>query len=417
LIFGLALGGFKLSAQDSREAYIRFWVGQWSLDENLGDNADNLSKIIDFLQEARSDSVPRQVEISLCGSASPEGSLKRNQFLATHRRKTLEKYIRKHTDFPDSIVSRCEGAVYDWEQLIRLIEDSDMPHKEEALDVIRNVPELTYNNGVPVEIRKKRLRELQHGRTWKYMYRHFFPRLRHARLVLQIVYPEPETAARDIAVMKIPPVIAMPPLAVAPDAPSALPFPTAAPAKPGRNFIFAVKTNLLYDALTLPNLGVEFRLADRWTISADWMYGWWKNNFSRHYFLRSYGGEVSFRRWFGRRAATEPFTGHHAGVYGQIFTYDFRKGSHGYMGGRPKGDLWDKMSYAVGLEYGYSVPLCRRLNLDMSIGVGYMTGIIHDYTPMDGCKVWQRTRTKHWFGPTKAEISLVWLIGKGGGHD
>ena len=32
---------------------------------------------------------------------------------------------------------------------------------------------------------------------------------------------------------------------------------------------------------------------------------------------------------------------------------------------------------------------------------------------IDNCYVWQATKERHWFGPTKAEISLVWLIGRG----
>ena len=44
------------------------------------------------------------------------------------------------------------------------------------------------------------------------------------------------------------------------------------------------------------------------------------------------------------------------------------------MGGKPGGTLWEKMNYAVGLEYGYSLPVARRLNLDFVIGVGYWGG-------------------------------------------
>lgn len=83
------------------------------------------------------------------------------------------------------------------------------------------------------------------------------------------------------------------------------------------------------------------------------------------------------------------------------------------MGGKPGGTLWEKMNYAVGLEYGYSLPVTRRLNLDFVISVGYWGGEYHKYTPIDDCYVWKETRQRHWFGPTKAEISLVWLIGRG----
>lgn len=83
------------------------------------------------------------------------------------------------------------------------------------------------------------------------------------------------------------------------------------------------------------------------------------------------------------------------------------------MGGKPGGTLWDKMNYAAGLEYGYSLPIDRRLNIDFTIGVGYWGGTYHEYKPVDNCYVWQSTKQRHWFGPTKAEVSLVWLIGRG----
>lgn len=83
------------------------------------------------------------------------------------------------------------------------------------------------------------------------------------------------------------------------------------------------------------------------------------------------------------------------------------------MGGKPGGTLWDKMNYAASLEYGYSLPVGRRLNLDFSIGVGYWGGEYQKYLPKENHYVWTETRQRHWFGPTKAEISLVWLLGRG----
>ena len=42
-----------------------------------------------------------------------------------------------------------------------------------------------------------------------------------------------------------------------------------------------------------------------------------------------------------------------------------------------------------------------------------MGGEYKEYLPQDGHYVWQSTKRRHWIGPTKAEISLVWLIGRG----
>ena len=177
-------------------------------------------------------------------------------------------------------------------------------------------------------------------------------------------------------------------------------------------FYMGLKTNLLYDALLVPNVGVEFYLGKNWTVGANWMYSWWSRD-RKHRYWRMYGGEMAVRKYFGGAAERKPLTGHHLGVYGQIFTYDFETGGHGYMGGKPGGTLWDKMNYAAGIEYGYSLPVARRLNLDFVIGLGYWGGTYYEYLPMDNHYVWQATRQRHWFGPTKAEISFVWLLGRG----
>ena len=174
----------------------------------------------------------------------------------------------------------------------------------------------------------------------------------------------------------------------------------------------SLSTNMRYDALLVPNSGAEFHFGRDWSVTADWMYGWWSSN-RRHRYWRIYGGEVAARRWFGAAAMRKPLTGHHAGVYLQAITYDFEFGGKGQMAGKPGGSLWDKCSFGIGLEYGYSLPISTRLNLDFTIGVGYFGGTYYEYRPLDGKYVWQSTHRRHWFGPTRAMVSLVWLLGHG----
>ena len=57
------------------------------------------------------------------------------------------------------------------------------------------------------------------------------------------------------------------------------------------------------------------------------------------------------------------------------------------------------------------MPIARRLNLDFNIGLGYHWGEYKEYLPIDNHYVWQATKNRQFFGPTKAEVSLVWLIG------
>lgn len=172
----------------------------------------------------------------------------------------------------------------------------------------------------------------------------------------------------------------------------------------GDSFYMAVKTNMLYDAALIPNLGVEFSLGKNYSIAGNYMYAWWSNS-EKHRYWRTYGGDLELRKWFGNKAKQKPLTGHHVGVYVQGLTYDFELGGRGYIA--------DKWNYGGGISYGYSVPIAKRLNIDFSIGIGYIHGEYKEYLPQDGHNAWQLTKMRNWIGPTKAEVSLVWLIGKG----
>lgn len=406
----LLLGSLHTFGQESRnEVSVSFPVGSGVLDTSYGDNAERLSEIISYLGSAQNDGTIELVEVEFCGSASPEGSIAINRGLAAKRVAALEDYVRSRVDIPDSIITRCSGFI-DWGLLADMVEHSDMPYKDDALNVIRNVPEFTYNNrGVLVDSRKKHLMDLHGGRTWKYMYKNFFSKIRNATSVIVTVMlsEEPEEEVVEQSVEVIPPVEPADTVVVVPAVVE--PEPVADERSP---FYMALKTNMLYDLLAVPNIGVEFYLGKNWSVSANWAYGWWDSN-NRHRYWRYYGGEIAVRRWFGKAAEEKPLTGHHLGLYGQLFTYDFEWGGKGYMGGKPGDSLWDSPNYAAGIEYGYSLPIARRLNIDFTIGVGYWGGKYYKYIPLDGHYVWQATRNRHWFGPTKAEISLVWLIGYG----
>lgn len=186
----------------------------------------------------------------------------------------------------------------------------------------------------------------------------------------------------------------------------------AAIPKEPKNFYMALKTNMLYDVLTVPNIGIEFYLGKGWSIGADGMYAWW-DNAKRDRYWRIYGGDLTLRKYLGRRAAGKPLTGHHVGLYGQALIFDFERGGTGYMGGKPKSMLLDNMHWGAGVEYGYALPVGRRLNIDFTIGIGYLGGDFSEYKPMNGYYVIQSQKRRNWIGPTKAEISLVWLIGHG----
>lgn len=408
-LYCLSAGANLVQATDTLTVELHYRQGAYRLDSNYMDNRKRIDSLRRTLHALSSDTTFRLDGINIVSSASPEGSISFNRTLSQKRTRNMSDYLRRQ--WPSSLVQllgeRHIGV--DWKGLQTRVEQSDMPYKEEVLRIIRNTPELVVRNGVVVDSRKRQLMNLRRGTCWRYMERAFFPELR--RSFIEVEYsaiPQPY----------VPEAVPDTTASTGPEYPvhdgkedtrqdSVIQL-TVQPLPP---FYMAVKTNLLYDALLVPNIGVEFYLGKGFSIGADWMYAWWNKN-SRHRFWRIYGGELAVRKYFGR-ASVKPLQGHHLGIYGQIFTYDFETGGRGYIGGKPGRTLWENMNYAAGVEYGYSLPVARRLNLDFVIGAGYWGGTYYEYIPIDNHYVWQQTNKRHWWGPTKAEVSLVWLLGRG----
>lgn len=401
IFLALAVQTAAAQENDKKEVCIGFRVGSSLLDPKFENNEANLNDVIQFLNEIRNDTTIELTQVTFCGSASPEGGNKLNRNLAKRRCANMEQYVRQRITLPDALVKRQEWSDA-WQKLAIYVENSDMPNKKEVLHELLETPEYTYNKyGALVDSRKKRLMDMNYGRTWNYMLDKFFPSVRNASAILVTIRKKNEPAPEP----QPEPVIEEP---KQPE-PVVQPEPIVDTKQPA---YFAIKTNMLYDALLVPNVGVEFSLGKRWSVAADWMYGWWSRNKSHRYW-RVYGGGLTVRKYFGTKAAEKPLQGHHIGINAQMLTYDIEFGGKGYMGGKPGGTLWDRMNYTIGAEYGYSMPVARRLNIDFSLAAGYMGGRYYEYTPLDGHYVWQATKNRKWIGPTKVEVSLVWLLGHG----
>ena len=117
-----------------------------------------------------------------------------------------------------------------------------------------------------------------------------------------------------------------------------------------------IKTNLLYDATSTINLGAEIALGRRVTL------------------------DVSGNKMFGS-VESRPML------------------DHRYQGWLAGG----------GLTYGYQWLLGRHWNLEASIGVGYAY-LDYDKYLCHKCGRRIGADSRHYFGPTKAAISLIYLF-------
>lgn len=396
--------------KDSIDVRIYFKQGSSVIDLKFKDNQNRLGLFADRIAELERDSLSRILSIYVSGTASPEGNSRQNKLLSRKRAASAAGYVHKF--LPDHI--EIDGKGIDWEGLAKVVERTDYQYKKEVLDILRNVPEWIVRKGVVVDGKKKRLADLKGGKVWKYLLQNHFPEVRNASVkVVFSVKPNtmPALPPSDIIdSVKVKEIL--------PDSATDLTrkdsgsITTTATGDQVGRLRFAIRTNALYDLALIPNIGAEFYLNNGWTIGGNWMYAWWKTD-RRHRYWRTYGGDIEVRKYLKCTTSDIPYNRHYVGLYAQILTYDFELGGKGYMGGKPGGTLWDCMNYVVAAEYGYSLPVARRLNIDFGIGVGYMGGKYYEYEPIDAHYVWQATKQRKWFGPTKAEISLKWLIGRG----
>ena len=365
------------------DGQVNFIINEATLRKDFNGNREYMDKISARLDEVFNDPSIRLQHITIKGFASPDGPYKRNAWLAQNRADILREFVSQRYSIPTYIIDT-QNEPEDWEgmeQRIMNTSDANLPHKAAILEVIRS------NKNVDVKERIIR----RYKKDFAYMKDHILPPLRRSEFYIDYIK---DNSFFETDTIKQPEVPVVDTVAVVPPAEK----------KP---FYLAVKTNLLYDAVVVPNIGVEFYLGKQWTVFGDWHYIWLYSD-TRHRYWQGYGGYAGVRKYFGQAAEEHPFTGHHLGLYGMMLTYDIEFGGRGYQ--QPK---W---GFGGGVEYGYSLPIARRFNLDFSLGVGYLNGKYYEYLPKDGHYVWQSTHKRHWIGPTKAEVSLKWLLGRGNYH-
>ena len=157
---------------------------------------------------------------------------------------------------------------------------------------------------------------------------------------------------------------------------------------------FAIKTNALYDAALMPNVELEWRINDHWSVLAEVNVAWWhKESTHKYYQIAMASPEV--RRYFN---ADQRWKGWFVGAFAGGGKYDLENGGTGYRG----------EGYMVGFSGGYMWPIGNSFLVEASLGVGYMYSRYKEYIPHDGHYLYQRTKDLNYFGPLKAKVSIGW---------
>lgn len=383
-LIGLALRGTAQTPSDSSVAMrfrIYYPVGKTALREDYMDNAQTLQHIQKYLEySSRIDS------ITIYSYASPEGPYHLNKRLAAGRGKTMKNYLLKHlpaqSTLPEHLII-IDPTAENWSGLRDLVY-YQYPHanRDEVLAVLDRTD-------ISDERRKALLKRLDGGKTWKYLLKHLMPQLRYATWVtvwqrLEVDQPLKATTSLKVDCPEMP-------------LPKLQPMAVPAPVKKTKiddQFPWALKTNLLYDAVLSPSIEAEYRFAPRWSAHVDFAIAWWSQK-SKHKYYQIAQLSPEIRYWFNDKKF---WKGHYIGAFVGAGHYDLENGKDGY-----KGEFM-----MAGLSYGYMFPIGKHLSIDAGIGVGYLSTKYEEYLPIEGHYVYQQTSRTSYVGPVKARLSLVW---------
>ncbi len=143
-------GGFQKSG-----CYLNYPQGSAKIIPDFENNSSELRKLDDFIRQVFRDSLIYVDSIRLSGYCSIEGSYGVNERLAKTRVMGFKNYLDNEYDLSQRYPIRVNWVAEDWDELLKLVEDSDMPKRDEVIYLIENV-------GV-FQGREKRLMDLDNG--------------------------------------------------------------------------------------------------------------------------------------------------------------------------------------------------------------------------------------------------------------
>jgi hypothetical protein len=357
------------------------------LQEDYLDNAIQMARIKDMLLHS-----PHIDSIAIYAYSSPEGSPKWNNWLAVKRAEAAKAFILSNLSNdsilqPENIILHPMGE--NWEGLYEeLYANYHLLNRDAVLRIMRAK--------VGTETKKWRLQNLDGGYTYTWIIRNHMPRLRVATWICvyvqkpDFVAPVIEDYKPDLGTIRIDTL----PL------PELLPMPVMEKRK---STMFALKTNLLYDAVTALNAEVEVPIGKRFSVMVEDVFPWWKAGPNGNkYCLQMWTMSVEPRWWFYRKGMNDRLQGHFVAPYVMSGKYDLQ---------------WDTSicyrgyGWSAGLTYGYSMPLCKWLNMEFSMSVGYLSASYQHYQPSPDYehlyKDPDNAGRMTYVGPTKVKVSLV----------
>jgi hypothetical protein len=326
--------------------------------------------------------------IVVTASSSPDGFLSKNEQLSAMRSRSVVQFLHDRFSQAKRVPIRIHDAPILWDNVVWLSQsDSHLPYKEEVLSVLAD------SNLSPLQ-KQSRLRTMRKGIPYEYIAHTYLPNLRYVLLRFYFTEaPQPESSTQELSqtpeatqALKRGEVSTVS-AAVVPE-----PVPMPVPEQQTQNK-WRATTNLLYWAGLAPNAGIEYVLDDHYYLSLSGAGAWWSKRSDQKIYCWM-DGELALNYSFD---PTRGLSGPQVGAYVQTGLFEFMNGLK-----NRKGEF-----VSVGVSGGYRWQLNRRLALNAEIGLGYMYIDYKYATPMDGLLIYQGHNYQHYFGPTRAAVSLI----------
>ncbi len=372
-------------------AVINYRVGSSTLEKDYMDNA----RMLEVMRRSLTD---KEVLASLdyiviTSGSSPEGNTAANERLAAQRALAVKSYLIWKYPYLDRDMIYTFSIGEDWSGLRDMVaRDANTPYRDLVLN--------TLDARIGSDAKRTALKTIGGGKAYSYIASRMLPKLRGAAAATLHFKEERvrkvtiekyiiDTLVIEKTVEKERIVIREPELEPSP--------------------LFAVKTNLLFDAASALNIELEIPIGRRWSVALEWVFPWWLYE-KKQYALQLGNGNLEVKYWLGNRANRKQLTGWFAGIYGGGGYYDMEWKNRGLQG-----EFWH-----AGIGAGYAHPVSRNGNwrMEYSLGVGYLYSKYREYVPKTGDdNEWHLIRRGDgrldWFGPTRAKVSLVWMLNHG----
>lgn len=160
---------------ESGSAKLEFLSGKSAIALSYKNNQQELNSIGNVINKVLNDSTAKISSILLRAYSSPEGSYAANAKLSSARSVELRKYLETAYNL-QGIHLITESVAEDWDGLEKLIKESDIPQKQQFLDIITK-------NADP-DTREKLFKTVAKGVPYRNMLTHTFPLLRRTEYQL-----------------------------------------------------------------------------------------------------------------------------------------------------------------------------------------------------------------------------------------